>query len=221
MQTPNYLLLACPTLRREIEVTMAEKDLRYPVFYLPNELHQKPEDLNKWLCDFIARLVNVDYVLLPMGLCGNGTLGVPSGNCTLVLPKSQDCISLLLSDQSLADVDRPKYDFFFTDSWLDGVGSTSYEYDFTVQKYGKETAASLMKMMYKHYKYFTYIDSGYGDYAASAAKIAELAEIVDVEIRRLPGNFGVLRKMLALEFDDDFLIVPPGEKVFFEITSLV
>jgi hypothetical protein len=215
MAETNYMLLACPTLRREITVVMQEEGLSYPVFYLPDELHLVPDDLNAWLRDFIGRLVNVDYLLLPMGLCGNGTLGVPSGQSTLVLPKSQDCISLLLSERSLSDVDRPKYDYFFTDSWLDYERSFIAEFDLAVDKYGPKTGESLMRMMYKNYRYFSYIDSGYGDFEASAAKVAKLAEVAEVEVRRLKGSFGVLRKMLKLEFDDDFLIVPPGQVVSF------
>jgi len=216
MPDKNYMLLACPTLRREITVVMDEEDLHYPVFYLPDELHLEPADLNKWLCDFIARLVNVDYLLLPMGLCGNGTLGVPSCNTTLVLPKSQDCISLLLSRENLADVERPVYDYFFTDSWLDFERSFDKEFGYTEQRYGRETAASIMQMMYKNYKYFSYIDSGYGNFEEAANKIRGLADLVGVEIRRLEGRFGVLRKMLKLDFDDDFLMVPPGQVVVFD-----
>jgi hypothetical protein len=217
METKNYMLLACPTLKREITVVMQEEGLNYPVFYLLDDLDLMPEHLNAWLCDFIPRLVNVDYLLLPMGLCGNGTLNIPSANTTLVLPKSQDCISLLLSETCLADVKRPVYDYFFTDSWLDFERSFTREFDIAAQKYGQKTADSLMQMMYRNYKYFSYIDSGYGDYESAAAKVATLAKLVDVEVRRLKGNFGVLRKMLKLEFDDDFLIVGPGQNVVFDM----
>ncbi|MCL2151087.1 MAG: DUF1638 domain-containing protein, partial [Coriobacteriia bacterium] len=179
-----------------------------------------PEKLNAWLCDFIPRLENVDYLLLPMGLCGNSTAGIPSGNTTLVLPKSEDCISLLLSTERLADVDRPRYNYFFTDSWLDYERSFAKEFDLSIQKYGKKTAENLMQMIYKNYKYFSYIDTGYGDFESAAASVAELAKLVDVEVNRLEGSFGVLRKMLKLEFDDDFLLIPPGQTVEFAITEL-
>ena len=216
MSDYNYMMLACPTLRREITVAMEEEGMRYPVFYLPNELHHDPDSLNEWLCDFISRLVNIDYLLLPMGLCGNGTQGVPSGNTTLVLPKSQDCISLLLSHEHLSDVERPVYDYFFTESWLGEKRSFDSEHSYTVQKYGKETAATIMKMMYQNYKYFSYIDTGYGNYEEAASKIRGLADLVGVEIRRLEGSFGVLRKMIKLDFDDDFLKVSPGQVVAFD-----
>ena len=211
----QIMMLACPTLRREIDAFMKEDGLRYPVFYIPDELHLVPEKLNAYLCDFIPRLHHVDYLLLPMGRCGNGTAGVPSCSTTLVLPKCDDCISLLLSHERLSTEVRPEYSYFFTDSWLDYKRSFIKEYEYTIEKYGKKTGNELMKTIYKHYRYFIYVDSGLGDYDSAAARVSSLANAVDVRIQEMKAPCGVLRKMLRLDFDEDFLLVPPGEKVTF------
>ena len=215
----NYIVVACTTLRSEITVFMQEQGLRYPVFYIPDELHLFPEKLNAYLCDFISRLDNIDYLLLPMGICGNSTLGVPSHKTTLVLPKCDDCISLLLSGESLSNIDRPKSSYFFTDSWLTNKHSLIREYERTVEKYGQRMGDTLMQTIYKHYKYFTYIDSGLGNFETAVTQVAPLAKTVDVEINRVQASYGVLRKMLSLNFDDDFILVPPGHKVEFEMAS--
>lgn len=217
MDNKQVMMLACPTLRREITAIMSEEGLHYPVFYVPDELHLIPDKLKSFLCDFIPRLVNVDYLLLPMGQCGNGTLGVPSGNTTLVLPRCEDCISLLLSDQCLSKVTRPKYSYFFTDSWLDFKSSIVNEYNYTVGKYGQKTADRIMRTIYAHYKHFYYVDTGCGDYDVSVEKLAPLAETVDMDILRLSAPFGVLRKMLRLDFDDDFILIPPGSQIEFDM----
>ena len=78
----TYMMLACPTLKYEIEGLMEEAGVEYPVYFVPDELHLKPENLKKFLTDFIPRLQHVDYLLLPMGRCGEGTNGVPSGSCS-------------------------------------------------------------------------------------------------------------------------------------------
>ena len=217
MDNKQILMLACPALRREITAVMEEEGLHYPVFYVPDELHLTPDRLKSFLCDFIPRLVNVDYLLLPMGRCGNGTMGVPSGNATLVLPRCEDCISLLLSGSCLSEVIRPKYSYFFTDSWLDFKGSIVNEYDFAVNKYGQKNADRIMRTIYAHYKQFCYMDTGCGDYDASAERLSPLAETVNMDIQRLSAPSGVLRKMLRLDFDDDFLFVPPGSQIEFDM----
>ena len=216
MRQTQYMMLACTALRREITAVMKEEGLHYPVFYLPDELHLKPEKLNAYLCDFIPRLVGVDYLLLPLGRCGNGTLGVPSGNTTVVLPKSEDCISLLLSTERLSDVSRDKYSLFYTDSWLDYPSSITSDYSKMVKKRGRERADALMKSLYKNYKQFVYLDTGHGDWEAGLAKISALAEAAGVELAEERAEFGVLRKMLTLHFDDDFMLIPPGGKVAFD-----
>jgi len=215
MSEKHYMMLACPTLRSEITAFMKEDGLNYPVFYIPDELHLVPEKLKEYLCDFIPRLVNVDYLLLPMGRCGDGTVGVPSCNTTLVLPRCDDCISLLLSDKSLSDVKRPEYSYFFTDSWLDLKHAFLSEYDYTLNKYGQETGDSIMKAIYHSYRYFMYVDSGFGNYESASTRVAQLAKAVDMEVKKLDASCGVLRKMLRLDFDEDFLIVPPGQEVVF------
>jgi len=160
MEHKQVMMLACSALRREITLIMEEENLHYPVFYLPDELHLTPEKLNAYLCDFIPRLTGVDYLLLPMGRCGNGTAGIPSGEATIVLPKCEDCISLLLSRENLASVERPKYSYFFTDSWLDTSTSFLREFEHSLDKYGQSRGERVIRAMYKNYKYFTYIDTG-------------------------------------------------------------
>lgn len=213
MNDKQVMMLACPALQKEIETIMEKEGLHYPIFYVPDELHLTPERLRNYLCDFIPRLVNVDYLLLPMGQCGNGTIGVSSGSTTLVLPRCEDCITLLLSKERLSEVTRPKYSYFFTDSWLDFKSSIVHEYNYTLEKYGKKTTDEIMRTIYGQYKHFCYMDTGCGDFDSTAKKIVPLASLVDMDIQSIDAPFGVLRKMLRLDFDDDFIFVPPGQKV--------
>ena len=212
----QIIVLACSALRREITHVMAGEGLRYPVFYLPEELHISPERLGAYLRDFIPRLHGVDYLLLPMGRCGNGTAGIPSGTATLVLPKSDDCTGLLLSCRSLGDMARPGYSYFFTESWLEGERSFCRGYKHMLEKYGPERGRRLAQALYKHYRYFTYLDTGCGDFETAAAQVRPLAEVVGAEVVSMKAGLGVLRKMLTLNLDDDFLLVPPGQTVAFE-----
>ena len=76
---------------------MEQHELSYPILFLPPDLHQLPQKLNEYLQDLINRIDNVDYLILPMGRCGNGTIGLKSERATLILPKCEDCVNLLLS----------------------------------------------------------------------------------------------------------------------------
>ena len=126
------------------------------------------------------------------------------------------CINLLLSKKCLADVERPKDTYFFTDSWLDLKHSFVKEYDAMLEKYGKKRADMLMQMMYTHYKYFGYVDTGNGDFEAAAATAKPLADTVNTTIERLEAPYGALRKMITLDFDEDFIMIPPGQTVSYK-----
>ena len=216
----KYLMVTCEILKDEINEILKDKPVSYPIIYLPPDLHTFPEKLNQYLQDMLDRVENVDYILLPMGRCGNGTLGLKSKSASLVLPRCEDCVNLLLSDENLS-VERPQCSMFFTAGWLRNATSANNEYSRTIEKYGKEKADMVMNMMYSGYKYFTVIDTGAYDKAAVINTLRPLAEVVDVEINEKPGRYGVLRKMLRLDFDNNFVIVPPGERVTAGMLELV
>ncbi|ATW23807.1 GTP-binding protein [Candidatus Formimonas warabiya] len=143
----NYLMLACPILQDEIRAAAAETEVKFPILFIPSDLHLLPDKLRDYLQEMIDRLENVDCLLLPMGRCGNGTLGLKSDKMTIILPKCEDCINLTLSDEKLM-VERPVYSYFLTAGWLREKNAINNEYDATLKKYGPERAAMIMGMMY-------------------------------------------------------------------------
>ncbi|UOO37726.1 DUF1638 domain-containing protein [Oscillospiraceae bacterium CM] len=209
---PNVLMIACPTIKQEVNAIANEINAPYPIYYLP-ELHVFPDKLNDYLKDMLSRLCNVDYVLLPMGQCGKSTFGLRSDSATLVLPRCEDCTDLLLSEKTLGDIERPKYTYFFTDGWLENGRTFIREYQWAIDKYGDETADDIMQTLYRNYQYFAYTDTGVGDYDACCRRVKPLADTVGATINRLRAPHGVLKKMMRLQFDGDFVLVPPGEMV--------
>lgn len=210
----EYLLIACPNLRQEIGAIMEAEDLHYEVMWLPEELHQSPDRLRAYLDQTISQLKDVERVLLPMGRCGNGTIGVHSYATTLILPKCEDCIDLLLSSEGLSHVRRPERTYFFTDGWLKGKRSFLQEYAYMRQRFSEETARELAGMIYRNYHQFGYIDTGFGSFAQAASQAEYLAQAVGAKTVCLPGQYKSLRQMLRCQFDsEDFIVVPPGHMV--------
>ena len=208
----NYLMLACTILKDELLAAAAHSDVRFPILFIPPDLHLFPDKLREYLQRTLDDLENVDVVLLPMGRCGNGTIGLRSERATIVLPKCEDCVNLLLSGDDLC-VERPGYSFFLTEGWLRTENSMPQEYLRALDKYGEETATAIMKMMYANYKYFVFIDTGTYALPAAMAQVRELASIVDVELTTAAGPCGVLDKMMRLELDGNFTVIPPGTPV--------
>lgn len=129
------------------------------------------------------------------------------------LGKLSDVINALLSDQSLK-VERPSKSSFFTKGWLQNKHTAAnHEYLNTVEKFGKEQADMLTKIMYSAYEHFTLVNTGAYDMKEAYDLLTPLASVIPIEINEIPGKCGVLKKMLQLDLDDNFIFIAPGEKV--------
>lgn len=208
----NYVMLACANLRDEIRMAAGESETRFPVLYISSELHMFPDRLREYLQKTIDNLENVDYIILPMGRCGNGTLGLCSKYASIILPRCEDCIDLILSDKEI-QVERPKDSFFLTNGWLRDDNAINKEFERTVTKYGYEKAVTIMQMIYANYRHFAFLDTGAYSLETAQEEVRDLSELLNMDITLLEGKCGVLRQIMRLDFDDNFIIIPPGSRV--------
>ena len=211
-QNKSCIMLACHNIKEELRVAVMESEVKFPILFIPRELHLFPDKLRSYLQEMIDNLESVDYILLPMGQCGNGTIGLVSKKSSIVLPKCGDCIDLILSKNGVVQK-RSAYSYFLTAGWLGDRNSIDYEYERTVEKYGTENAAMIIEMMYKNYKSFCFVDTGTYDIDAAIAQVMPLVEALGLEIDVVKGSFSLLRKMAALDFNENCIVIPPGEIV--------
>ena len=205
-------MLACMPIGDEVDAAIKESGNEIPVLYMPSGTHDQPEKMNKTLQRIIDSLTDIDYLLLPMGRCGNATVGLRSDRFSLVLPRCEDCVNLLLSKDSLK-VDRPKGCMFFSRGWVSSNRSPQMDYERTCRKYGKEQGDMITQMIYGGYRWFGLMDTGRYPLDMVQEALTPLANAIPVDFKVLEAPCGVLKKMARLEFDDDFVIVPPGEVV--------
>ncbi len=100
-----------------------------------------------------------------------------------------------------------------------GVGSDTdlaAVYDEYVQKYGKDNADYLMEVMgawQQHYRRAAFIDMGVADGAAVEARAQAEAARRGWTYDRLTGDLVLIRRLLQGDWEEDFLLVPPGQQV--------
>jgi hypothetical protein len=85
-----------------------------------------------------------------------------------------------------------------------------------VEKYGKENADYLMEVMgawQQHYQRAAYIDMGVGDGSKIEAQARAQAERRGWLFDRLAGDLVLVRRLVHGDWDGDFLIVPPGQRI--------
>ncbi|MFO7637591.1 MAG: DUF1638 domain-containing protein [Clostridia bacterium] len=222
-------LICCEVLKREAVHCMERSNMVFDVEYTKKSSHRDPAKLQKEIQDIIDRTRDADAVILGFGLCGNTLNGMKAGSIPLVIPKAHDCCTLYLGS-------RDRYQELFSGNESMPWGSTGYsgieyehddflglskEYEDFVVKYGEENARFIWDVLHPKSRSSealfivipeTYSEEVHLDFVEKAGK-------EELSTRTVPGDLGLIRKLLEGLWDDDFLVVPPGEAVQAQVDS--
>lgn len=92
----NAVILACSSLIGHVNAAQAKMETNYPLITVDRKYHVDPTEMNRQIFERLQKLPeNVDTVLAAMGFCGGSWDKVPSEK-RIVIPRADDCISLLL-----------------------------------------------------------------------------------------------------------------------------
>lgn len=207
------IIFACPTLQKELIHALKEAQSRAVLYLLPDELHKSPVHLKSYLQEKIDSVLYADRVIICPSGCGGGTIGLRATHTELVLPRTRDCLDILLSGDNLKDIKRPKHGVFFTESWAEYSKRSSIDVDKVIRSKGEEEGKAFLRKLYKGFEHFYIIDTGVYEIEPVREYLEKLRKILDGQIDIVPGKYGILRKIAADNFDEDFLILKKGETV--------
>ncbi|WP_411680141.1 DUF1638 domain-containing protein [Clostridium thailandense] len=210
------LIISCHTIKAEVDKVIEETGFEYPVLYMESGLHNEPEKLKKVLQETLNEISNVEQVLLVMGYCGNAIMGLRAQEFRLIIPRADDCITMLLGSQKRRKlVQREAATYFFSRGWLNyweelekGVFQDMKRIE---KKYGKDRANRLLRTAYKNYKRVGVIDTGDFELDEIMVKAKQNADRLGLKCEVIPGTLDFIRKFLTGPWDDDFVIINPGE----------
>lgn len=208
----TYAVIACRMLQDELSLAMRRAGCRYPVTWLDSELHLDPGLLRAELQKNIDSLSGADNILLAYGCCGNGLVGLRASTANLVIPRTDDCISMVLSRPG-EKFERRKYTYFLTRGWMEGSKSIINEYRHAISRYGEKRAKRLFEIMFKHYRHLMLIDTGAYNLEDCLAQAEELAQKTDLELVVAEGGLWLLEKLLTGPYDENFCVIPRGGTV--------
>lgn len=194
-------------------------------------LHNRPGELRGTLQEAIDTVDpdRYDAVVLIYGLCGQATRGLQAQRVPVVIPKAHDCITLFLGDRKRYKMifEEEPGTYWYSNDYLErkansgvslGTGleiDLSAVYDEYVEKYGQDNADYLMEVMgtwREHYKRAVYIDNGIGDGSAVEAQARSQAAGRGWQFERMTGDLVLIRRLLAGEWGEDFLVLQPGQE---------
>jgi len=215
------IILACSTLRDEVETVLREAASDTQVVWIPSGLHNVPGELRERLQAELDALPPVEHVLMAMAFCGNSVAGLKSRNFRLTIPRMDDCISLLLGTVKNR-VEAYKGVYFMTAGWLRGERSLLTEYEYVVAKYGAQRGKRIFQAMFRNYTDVALLDSGCFDRAAAEAEMRETARILGMSYREYPGDLTLLRQLLQGPWpEEQFLTVGPDTEITEDMLTLM
>lgn len=229
-------LIACEVITREVCWSMGSSPHTIDMFFTPKGAHESGDLLRKTIQDEIDKteqntLVQYDAILLGYGLCGNGTAWLSSSRYPLVIPRAHDCCTLFLGSRSRFkklfedNPSRPyssngymeRGDSYLNESTMGAALGLNKSYEDYVELYGEENARYIMESIESSEKdvckelYFIDIpETTNPEKRELLLKEAE-GEGYDVTVQK--GSLDLIQNLLKGKWkDEDFLIIPPGEK---------
>ena len=209
-------VLACATVMEEM-LPLMPPDM--PREVLDFGLHVNPASLKAALQAAIdASTAEADVIVLGYGFCSMAVVGLQARGRTLVVPHVDDCISIFLGsrDEYRRQTRAEPGTYYLTKGWIE-VGDTPFsEYDRLVERYGATRAERLIRLSIKHYTRLALIDTGRGDMSSYRDFTRALAHRWDLRFEEIQGSNQLVRKMLFGPWDDDFVVISPGETIRLE-----
>lgn len=228
----RFHVISCEIFFREMCALLSETPHRCDVEFLPKGLHDLgTEKMQPRLQERIDAVPkdSVDAILLGYGLCNNGIAGLRARHCPLVVPRAHDCITLFMGDRKRY---REYFDahpgtYYRTTGWFEREDTSDagditvsqrlglfLQFDELAAKYGEDNARYIMETMgdsTPHYDRITFISLGLPSEGPFRQRALEEAQERGWTFEEVQGSLDLARKLVFGEWDDNFLIVQPGE----------
>ena len=219
MSALPVVVIACKVFQNFIEAYLPD-GLAGQITFLDYGLHAVPRNLKSTLQAQIDAVTEPSLIVLGYGLCGNGLHGIKAGLHTLLVPRTDDCIAILLGSYQAyqREFNDTPGTYYLTKGWLESGSNPLVEYQKYVERYGEKQAQWLMDTQYRHYRRLALVAHQPGDlekYRPLAKAVAEYCAQWGVRYEEILGSDVYVRRLgqvaQALELaGDDFVVVPPG-----------
>ena len=228
-------LIGCEVISREIGWCVARTPHTVDMAFTPKGAHESGDLLRKTIQEEIVKTeksgTNYDAIILGFGLCGNGTSGLISHRFPLVIPRAHDCCTLFLGSRNRFKElfqDNPSRPFSSIgyaergDSYLheSSIGVSlglNKSYEEYVELYGEENAGYIMETIKgadeNSCRELFYIEIPETSIPELRDKVIRQAKQEDYNVSLYKGSIDLISKLLEADWKEDFLVVPPGQKI--------
>jgi hypothetical protein len=229
----RLLAITCDILSRPVYFFASRSPHIVNVAHLSASLHAEPLTLRGRIQERIDQAgPGLDAIVLAYGLCGGATAGIVARDVPVVLPRAHDCVTIFLGARDRYEAEHeatPGTYWYVQDQmdrgndlkgWLlgdaarsDEVVATRAEY---VERFGAENADYLMETLGEwstRYERGTFLDTGLAPSDVASARAKEEAERRGWRFERKLADLQLVQRLLYGQWDDDFQVLQPGERL--------
>ena len=228
-------VIACEVLAREVYHAAARADAVVDITLLTQGLHDLgPERMRERLQKEIdsTDAARYDAVALAYALCSRGAEGLVAREVPLAIPRAHDCITLLLGSREryAREFEAHPGTYYCSAGWDErdrenltpagpgvardlGIDKTYREY---VERYGEENARYIVEQLrggLRHYDRLVFIETGLGGEEKARRAARERAGREGWRFEVVKGDLALLERLLSRDWNDDFAVLRPGERL--------
>jgi hypothetical protein len=229
----RLLAISCDILTRPVYFFAARSPHSVDVVKLSAALHAEPLTLRERIQEQVdAAAPEVDAIVLAYGLCGGATAGLLARHAPIVLARAHDCVTIFLGDRARYQAEHeatPGTYWYLQDQvergndlkgWLLGDAARAEDAAATradyVARFGADNADYLMEMLGEwstRYERGAFLDTGLAPAEHIAERARQEAERRGWRYERTLADLRLVRRLLFGEWDDDFQVIQPGERL--------
>lgn len=227
-------LISCEVFKPEFEQAVKQGKSDLSIEFLPFGLHEKPDELRRELQAAVDAVPEGVYGAILVGycLCSRAVVGLVARHTPLVLPKAHDCIAVLLGSRQRYNEEfaREPGTYYYSAGWIDRSMSregnpygtptqnaaAQRRYEEYVAKFGEDNAQFLMEVesgWTTQYSRTAFINTNVGDIPHYRDYVQKIAVDNQWKYEEIQSDLGLISRFLDGRWDDDFLLVPPGQQV--------
>lgn len=218
----SLYILACRVLQSMIEPYL--RDGHIPATFMEYGFHRTPQLMTPALQEELDRVTEPSVFIIGYGLCGNGLAGLKARQHTLIVPRADDCITLLFGsyESYINEFTAEPGTYYLTKGWLESGSHPLKEYRELLEKYDQESADWMMDAMYGNYKRLVLVVPSQAELDACREKAREVSQFCAARwgfrYEERVGSDDFVKNLVTVahqlkESTDDFLIIPPGGEI--------
>jgi len=216
--TMRVKYIGCASSKNEVEWLGFREEIDYE--FLDYSYHANPRKLHQKLKEVIDNSQEYNLIILGYGRCSNALIGLISPKVPMILPRTHDCLGLLLgSNEKYVKIARGNIGtYFFSQGWLDYGRNPFEEYLEYKTQYGVEKARILIESLYGRYtKALLITTPGMKDINRYREKVRQIADFFGWSVEEVKGDMSLLTSLITGNEGSGTVYIKPGQVVHEDI----